>query len=100
MSFGGFLFGLESNGNFANIRDSDSFFRMDWIMSKIKAKTHKGLAKRVRVTARGKVKRKGTFGGHLMSGKSGKRRRRVHSLVLMKSADAQKTLNALGHHKP
>ncbi|MGB9625769.1 MAG: large ribosomal subunit protein bL35, partial [Phycisphaerae bacterium] len=35
-----------------------------------KQKTHKGLAKRVKVTARGKVVRRHTFRGHLMSGKS------------------------------
>ena len=63
---------------------------------KHKHKTHKGLAKRVRVTARGKVKRKASFGGHLMSGKSGKRRRRVSGLIVMKKSDANRTKRALG----
>ena len=40
-----------------------------------KIKTHKGLKKRVRVTGTGKIKRRKAFSGHLMSGKSGKRRR-------------------------
>ncbi len=65
-------------------------------MAKYKHKTHKGLAKRVRVTARGKVKRKASFGGHLMSGKSGKRRRRVSGLIVMKKSDADRTKRALG----
>ncbi len=63
---------------------------------KHKHKTHKGLAKRVRVTARGKVKRKASFGGHLMSGKNGKRRRRVSGMIVMKKSDADRTKRALG----
>ena len=42
-----------------------------------KHKTHKGLTKRVKVTARGKVKAHKSYAGHLMSGKNAKRRRRV-----------------------
>ena len=42
-----------------------------------KHKTHKGLAKRVKVTARGKVKAHKSYAGHLMSSKNAKRRRRV-----------------------
>ncbi len=40
-----------------------------------KQKTHKGLAKRVKVTAKGKLKHRTNFTGHLMSGKSGNRKR-------------------------
>ncbi len=54
-----------------------------------KQKTHKGLKKRVKVTATGKVKHKRTGGGHLMSGKNAKRRRRVRSSSLMTSAMAK-----------
>jgi large subunit ribosomal protein L35 len=42
-----------------------------------KMKTHKGLKKRVKITASGKVKAHKSFTGHLMSGKSSKRRRRL-----------------------
>ncbi len=42
-----------------------------------KHKTHKGLTKRVKVTARGKVKAHRSYAGHLMSSKNAKRRRRV-----------------------
>ena len=48
-----------------------------------KQKSHKGLSKRVKVTATGKVKRKRTGGGHLMSGKNAKRRRRVSSMDIV-----------------
>ncbi len=54
-----------------------------------KQKTHKGLKKRVKVTATGKVRHKRTGGGHLMSGKTAKRRRRVSSSGIMKSAMAK-----------
>ncbi len=42
-----------------------------------KLKTHKGIKKRVTVTASGKLKREKAFAKHLMSGKSGKRRRHL-----------------------
>ncbi|MFQ5495211.1 MAG: 50S ribosomal protein L35 [Phycisphaerae bacterium] len=38
-----------------------------------KMKTHKGVLKRVRVTAKGKVKHKRSNAGHLMSSKNGNR---------------------------
>ena len=40
-----------------------------------KGKTHKGIKKRMKLTRTGKVMRKRANRGHLMSGKSGKRRR-------------------------
>ena len=54
-----------------------------------KQKTHKGLKKRVKVTATGKVKHKRTGGGHLMSGKNAKRRRRINSSSNMIKAVAK-----------
>ncbi|MFH1884505.1 MAG: bL35 family ribosomal protein [Planctomycetota bacterium] len=54
-----------------------------------KQKTHKGLSKRVKITATGKVRHKRAGGGHLMSGKNAKRRRRVGSSSIMKSAMAK-----------
>jgi large subunit ribosomal protein L35 len=42
-----------------------------------KQKAHKGLRKRVKVTATGKVKFKRSCGGHLMRSKNAKRRRRI-----------------------
>jgi large subunit ribosomal protein L35 len=54
-----------------------------------KQKTHKGLTKRVKITATGKVRRKRTGGGHLMSGKNAKRRRRVSSSAIMTNTTAK-----------
>ena len=51
-----------------------------------KQKTHKGLSKRVKVTASGKVKYKRSFGGHLMSSKNAKRRRKIASDSIMTDA--------------
>ena len=56
-----------------------------------KQKTHKGLSKGVKVTATGKVRRRHACGGHLMSGKTGKRRRRVASSADIIGAAAKTT---------
>jgi len=47
-----------------------------------KHKTHKGLAKRVKVSATGKVKRHRAGRSHLMSTKNAKRRRRLRASAL------------------
>jgi large subunit ribosomal protein L35 len=54
-----------------------------------KQKTHKGLAKRVKVTANGKVKHRRAGAGHLMSGKNAKRRRRLRGVITVKTAKAR-----------
>ncbi len=54
-----------------------------------KQKTHKGLSKRVKITAAGKVKRKRSCGGHLMSGKNAKRRRRVGGSAVITNVTAK-----------
>ena len=60
-----------------------------------KQKTHKGLSKRVKVTGTGKVKRRRSFGSHLMSGKSAKRRRKIGSSAIIRGAAAKTTKTAL-----
>ena len=60
-----------------------------------KQKTHKGLLKRIKVTARGKVKHRRSGGGHLMSGKSPKRRRAISSPVTMHSTTVKTSLAKL-----
>ena len=60
-----------------------------------KMKPHKGVAKRVKVTGRGKVRHKRCGAGHLMSGKSPKRRRRARRAGILKGADAKRFLTAL-----
>ena len=61
-----------------------------------KPKTHKGLKKRVRVTASGKVKHKRAFSGHLMSGKSGRRCRRLRKAAVLHGPMCRKIRLALG----
>jgi large subunit ribosomal protein L35 len=48
-----------------------------------KQKGHHGLAKRLKITATGKVLRRHAGGGHLLSGKSAKRRRRMAGSALV-----------------
>lgn len=60
-----------------------------------KQKTHKGLSKRVRITATGKVKRRRSGGGHLMSGKNAKRQRRVTGSAIMTGTAARKIKSML-----
>ncbi len=48
-----------------------------------KMKPHKGLSKRVKITAKGKVKRRKAFGAHLMSGKSGNRCRQLSKAAML-----------------
>ncbi|MFQ6034756.1 MAG: 50S ribosomal protein L35 [Sedimentisphaerales bacterium] len=54
-----------------------------------KQKTHKGLSKRIKITASGKVKHRQAGGSHLMSGKNAKRRRRIDSSAIMTGASAE-----------
>lgn len=61
-----------------------------------KIKPHKGLKKRVKVTASGKVVRRKANKGHLMSGKPGKRRRRLGRPGQIAPADQKKIRRLLG----
>ncbi len=53
-------------------------------------KSHKGLRKRFKITAKGKVKYKRPGASHLMSGKSAKRRRRMRNAGIMNPLGAKK----------
>jgi len=61
-----------------------------------KLKTNKGLAKRVRVSSNGKIKRKKAFSGHLMSGKTGDRKRKLKRTCLVSKSFTRTLLRALG----
>jgi large subunit ribosomal protein L35 len=61
-----------------------------------KQKAHKGLSKRVKITAAGNVRRRCCGGGHLMSGKNAKRRRRIGSPAIMIGATAKTAKIQLG----
>jgi large subunit ribosomal protein L35 len=52
-----------------------------------KLKTHRGLAKRVKVTGTGKIKRSRAFHSHLLSSKTRKRKRNLSKTVVVHSAN-------------
>ncbi len=59
-----------------------------------KMKTHRGLAKRVRRTASGRLKRKHAYHSHLLASKSRKRKRRLRGSSIVDAAD-EKRLESL-----
>jgi large subunit ribosomal protein L35 len=64
-------------------------------MSTGKQKPHNGLRKRVKVSARGKPRYKKPFAGHLMSGKSGRRRQRLRRVATLTGKLADNVRRAL-----
>ncbi|MHC5110243.1 MAG: 50S ribosomal protein L35 [Planctomycetota bacterium] len=60
-----------------------------------KMKTHKGCKKRIRVSAKGKMRYKKSFSGHLMSSKSGNRCRRLRQISSMTGGAAKRAALAL-----
>lgn len=61
-----------------------------------KMKTHKGLKKRVKVTARGKIKMPKHNKGHLLSHKSGARKRKLRRKKTLTGPFATKMIVQLG----
>jgi len=55
-----------------------------------KIKTHRGLAKRVKVTAAGKIKRAKAYHSHLLSSKTPKMKRRLSKSDTIHPSDAKK----------
>ncbi|MBP8625835.1 MAG: 50S ribosomal protein L35 [Syntrophorhabdales bacterium] len=55
-----------------------------------KQKTHRGLAKRVKVTATGKIKRAKAYHSHLLSSKTPKMKRRLSRSDTVHPADAKR----------
>jgi large subunit ribosomal protein L35 len=64
-------------------------------MPKQKQKTHKGIAKRIKLTAKKKLKYGKPGAGHLMSVKNAKRRRRIGTPGILHSRFALKIKHAL-----
>ena len=64
-------------------------------MPKQKQKTHKGIAKRIKLTAKKKLKYSKPGAGHLMSSKNAKRRRRIGTPGILRSRIGLKTKRAL-----
>jgi large subunit ribosomal protein L35 len=59
-------------------------------MSKTKMKTHKGIKKRFKLTARGKLLYKHPSGNHLMNSKNAKRRKRIAHPAIITGVYAEK----------
>jgi len=55
-----------------------------------KMKTHRGAAKRVKVTGTGKLKRMRSNKSHILTKKTTKRKRRLRQSTLVSKADAKK----------
>lgn len=60
-----------------------------------KMKTHRGAAKRLRVTATGKVKRARAFKSHLLASKPPKRKRRLRQPTLIDVTDRKRVARLL-----
>lgn len=60
-----------------------------------KMKTHKGAAKRFRVTGTGKVKRYKAFKSHILTKKSSKRKRNLRRAGLIATKGEQKRIKRL-----
>lgn len=61
-----------------------------------KLKTHKGTAKRVKITSTGKLMRRRSFGSHLLAKKSKGRKRVINTPAQIKGSSAKNVKRALG----
>ena len=61
-----------------------------------KMKSHRGAAKRFKITPTGKIKRRRAFGNHILGKKSSTRKRRIDSPALVSDADHKRIRRLLG----
>ena len=61
-----------------------------------KMKTHKGTAKRIKVTSTGKLTRERAFGNHMLSKKSKRRKRVITTSATVTGSIAKNVKRALG----
>lgn len=61
-----------------------------------KMKTHKGTAKRVKLTSTGKLTRRRAFGNHMLSKKSKSRKRNINSTAVIKGGMAKNIKRVIG----
>jgi large subunit ribosomal protein L35 len=61
-----------------------------------KIKTHKGTAKRIKLTSTGKLIRRRAFGGHFLSKKSKSRKRAINTPATVTGSMARNVRRALG----
>jgi large subunit ribosomal protein L35 len=64
-----------------------------------KLKTHRGANKRLKVTAKGKIKRSKAFGSHLLTKKSSKRKRNLKKSTLVVKSEFKKMKELLPYSK-
>jgi large subunit ribosomal protein L35 len=62
---------------------------------KVKLKTHRGAAKRFKITARGKVLRRHAFARHILTSKASKRKRRLGQAAEVEKANRAEVLRML-----
>lgn len=65
-------------------------------MSKQKLKTHKGTAKRIKLSATGKLTRRRSNGTHFMTKKSSSRKRVISTSASLSGSNASNIKRALG----
>ncbi len=61
-----------------------------------KLKTHKGTAKRIKMTSTGKLTRRRAFGGHMLAKKSKSRKRAIKKPATITGSMAKNARRALG----
>jgi large subunit ribosomal protein L35 len=61
-----------------------------------KMKTHKGTAKRIKLTSTGKLTRRRAFGNHMLSKKSKSRKRNINTPAIVTGGMAKNVRRALG----
>ena len=60
-----------------------------------KMKTHRGTAKRVKITGTGKLKRQHAYASHILGKKSAKRKRNLRQSAVVVAADAKQLARLL-----
>lgn len=66
--------------------------------NKVKMKTRKGVAKRFKLTGKGKVKRQHAYASHILTKKSSKRKRKLRAGTLV-SKEEMKTIKKMIPYK-
>ena len=61
-----------------------------------KLKTHKGTAKRIKITGSGKLIRERAFGNHILAKKSKARKRNIKTTAVLKGGNVKNIKKALG----
>lgn len=61
-----------------------------------KLKTHKGTAKRIKLTSTGKLTRRRAFGSHLLAKKSKSRKRAINQTAVVTGSIAKNVKRSLG----